>query len=259
MAKLDATTSYPFLLNVLVNQVEYQIDESQIDQVIRMVINLFIRRNFVLTPKASNLRSAFNGMRKDITDNKFRGENLVSYIARKINVIMPSNQQFENALNEGIYDKNVHTTRFLLISLERKFGNYFHNGNPDSLDDYKGNKLRWSIEHILPQGNLPKYWVDIIGDGNESVAEENQRKNVHRLGNLTLTPYNSGLGQKTFQEKLLYKDPSNDAKVGLTLPLFLNDSIQKNVKEFNIESIEQRNNELIQKVLEIVPSKIEAN
>ena len=69
----------------------------------------------------------------------------------------------------------------------------------------------------------------------------------------------AGLGQKTFQEKLLYKDPSNDAKVGLTLPLFLNDSIQKNVKEFNIESIEQRNNELIQKVLEIVPSKIEAN
>lgn len=259
LAKLDATTSYPFLLNVLVNQVEYQIDESQINQVIRMVINLFIRRNFVLTPKASNLRSAFSGMRKDITDNKFRGENLVSYIARKINVIMPSNQQFENALNEGIYDKNVHTTRFLLISLERKFGNYFHNGNPDSLDDYKGNKLRWSIEHILPQGNLPKYWVDIIGAGNESVAEENQRKNVHRLGNLTLTPYNSGLGQKTFQEKLLYKDPSNDAKVGLTLPLFLNDSIQKNVKEFNIESIEQRNNELIQKVLEIVPSKIEAN
>lgn len=257
LSKLDATTSYPFLLNILVNQVEYRLDESQISDVIRMVINLFIRRNFVLTPKASNLRSAFNGMRKDITDNKFKGEDLVAYIARKINGIMSSDQQFESALNEGIYDKNAHTTRFLLISLERKFGNYFHNGNPDSLDDFKGNKLRWSIEHILPQGNLPKHWVDIIGNGDQFVAEDNQRKNVHRLGNLTLTPYNSGLGQKTFKEKLSYKDPSNGAKVGLDLKLFLNDSIQTDAPDFNIESIEQRNKVLVQKVLEMVPSEIE--
>ena len=52
-----------------------------------------------------------------------------------------------------------------------------------------------------------------------------QAEYVHRLGNLTLTPYNPELGQKSFVDKRDQVD--NEKYVGLRLPLFLNESISE--------------------------------
>ena len=49
--------------------------------------------------------------------------------------------------------------------------------------------------------------------------------NPSGIGNLTLTPYNSELGQRTFDEKKRYKDPTSSDVTGLAMPLKINASI----------------------------------
>jgi hypothetical protein len=58
----------------------------------------------------------------------------------------------------------------------------------------------WTIEHILPQGaNLPEAWKEMLGGAGAAAAA--QEVDVHRLGNLTITAYNSTLGNKSFADK----------------------------------------------------------
>ena len=56
----------------------------------------------------------------------------------------------------------------------------------------------YSIEHIMPQSidNIPD-WKDILGKD----WEEDHRMWLHRLGNLTLTAYNSTYSNRPFEEK----------------------------------------------------------
>ena len=62
---------------------------------------------------------------------------------------------------------------------------------------------------------------------------------VHLLGNLTLTPYNSGLGNSSFKSKLEYRDKKT--LVGLNLNIFLNNSIDKDRPTWGKTSILERN------------------
>jgi hypothetical protein len=59
-----------------------------------------------------------------------------------------------------------------------------------------GLSARVSIEHIMPQ-KLNKDWERALGQNAISVRD----RLVHTIGNLTLTSYNSELGQRSFHEK----------------------------------------------------------
>lgn len=73
------------------------------------------------------------------------------------------------------------------------------------------NQFVWTIEHIFPQGdNIPEVWVDMIANGDRTMAKEHQTKYVHTLGNLTITGYNSTLSNKSFAEKKERKDQSGN-------------------------------------------------
>jgi hypothetical protein len=60
-----------------------------------------------------------------------------------------------------------------------------------------GLSARVNIEHIMPQ-KLNKAWETSLGENAVSTRD----RLVHTLGNLTLTPYNGELGQRTFVEKI---------------------------------------------------------
>jgi hypothetical protein len=66
------------------------------------------------------------------------------------------------------------------------------------------------VEHVLPQAEkLPSHWVKMIADGDRQKAADLQDKLVHRLGNLTLSGYNSDLATAPFEKKQkLAKDRS---------------------------------------------------
>lgn len=80
----------------------------------------------------------------------------------------------------------------------------------------------WTIEHVFPQGeNIPPSWVKMIGGGDKDKAREIQAACVRMLGNLTITGYNSNLGNLSFIKKRDRKD-SNGAYVGYRNGLNLN-------------------------------------
>lgn len=251
LAKLDATTCYPLVLNLLCNQVNYDLSDAQFNDILADLIKLYVQRNIALTPKASNLRSSLNGLRKVIVENGWKSNELVNKIHEKIKTLQPRWDSVHLALQDGIYDKNKKTTRFILISLERNYGTFFNKSNPDSLDDYDSNgNLRWSIEHIIPQGiHLLDTWKDTLSPDDRDLATEIQAQYVHRLGNLTLTPYNSEMGNKSFVEKKEFK--VSDSLVGLSLKIYLNDSIDKSKNTFGINELKMRQAALEEKMKEV--------
>ena len=105
--------------------------------------------------------------------------------------VIPSDDDFVLALKErNLYRKNA-LCKYLLIAIENQ-----------SKEKIETTSL--SIEHIMPQNrNLSKSWQAMLGDNWEYVRD----RYLHTLGNLTLTGYNSELGDKPFEDKkeLLHK------------------------------------------------------
>ena len=86
----------------------------------------------------------------------------------------------------------------------------------------KNKKYIWTIKDIFPQGkNIPKDWIDMIAEGDKIKAEELQKDWGHKLGNLTLTGYNSKLSNFSFEKKRDRKDKSGN-HIGYRNELYLN-------------------------------------
>ena len=99
----------------------------------------------------------------------------VALARQRENYRFPSNEEFESALKGGnLYGLRV--CRFLLEGLEN-----YGTREPTDTSGY-------SIEHIFPQNErLPLEWRTMLGENWKEV----QSTWLHRLGNLTLTGYNT--------------------------------------------------------------------
>ena len=115
---------------------------------------------------------------------------------------------------------NAPVARFILSKLEEE-----HKTREIYVDLWEkdvNDKYLWTIEHIFPQGkNIPKDWIRMIADGDESKAKELQKDWGHKLGNLTLTGYNSQLSNFSFEKKRERKDKSGNY-IGYRNGLYLN-------------------------------------
>ena len=168
-------------------------------------------------------------------------------------MIAATNNEFlSSLLDSNIYEVNKNISRLIMIDLEREYGTFFHKQRKDDLDDKdeKG-RFRWTIEHIMPQSkNLSESWkksINIDGNLNDEEISKIQTDYIHKLGNLTLTGYNSEMSNRDFIEKRDYKGKSTEDYSGLRTGLFLNKSIfdddpQKD--SWNQEDIQRRTEEL---------------
>jgi predicted transport protein len=97
----------------------------------------------------------------------------------------PGDEDFRKALEErDVYHKRVCFD--LLDRLE-------NHGSKETTDTSK-----YSIEHIMPQNEkLPTEWREMLG----AKWQAEQSEWLHRLGNLTLTGYNSTYSDRPFQDK----------------------------------------------------------
>ena len=70
----------------------------------------------------------------------------------------------------------------------------------------------YTIEHIMPQNeNLKSEWKEMLGEG----WQETQVTWLHRLGNLTLTGYNSEYSDRPFEEKKAITGGFNESPLRL--------------------------------------------
>ena len=106
---------------------------------------------------------------------------------------------FSKKLEGPVYDENSGVTRFILCKLAEKgmTGETFID-----LWSRSRNRFDWTVEHIFPQGEkISQDWVDMIAEGDIQRANDIRQTHVHKLGNLTITMYNSNLYNMSFERK----------------------------------------------------------
>ncbi len=155
----------------------------------------------------------------------------VGFRLRPMGVEFPTDDQFRKALREDdMYGRPV--CAVLLDRLE----NYRRKEPVDTSS--------LTIEHVLPQSaNLGREWITMLGGDDWRSVQESRK---HRLGNLTLTGYNSEYSNRPFEAKKTMAGGFRES------PLQLNKFIREQTKWTEVE-IDARGVELSDMAVEIWP------
>ena len=252
LQRVQGAPSYMLMLYLKKKHEELEISEEDEIKICNLLVNFFIRRNLTDTPPTRDLTRLFMSFVDSIDTENYKGEEIYTKLREKLLSVSASDKLFESKLKGPVYEDNSGATRFILCALAEK-----HMTKETKQDLWKkseNNQYIWSIEHIFPQGeNIPKCWVEMIADGDKDKAKELQAQYVHTFGNLTITGYNSSLGNKSFDDKKNRKD-SNGNYIGYLNKLSLNEDVCDKDK-WTIEIIQKRGQNLIKQILELFSLK----
>ena len=154
----------------------------------------------------------------------------VALARQNVNYRFPSDEEFELQLREAdLYGLRI--CRHLLEGLEN-----FGSKEPTDTSGY-------SIEHVMPQNErLRRGWREMLGED----WKEIQKTWLHRLGNLTLTGYNTTYSDRDFDEKKTIEGGFADSSVRLNK--FVREQTVWTPKEMTT-----RTNELVKRALKAWP------
>lgn len=178
LVALKMTTYYPVLLVLYRSLANEEIRSQELEQAIRYIESFVVRRAF--NSKVSrDLNQVFARIAVKLIDRK--GKN-PSKILRDEK--WPDNDHFKTCfVSSPIYTTAPATAKFALESIE----------SYKSADRELRIDKSIQIEHVFPQQEKKDDW--------DSNALSDLKKNLHVMGNLTLTAYNPQLGNNGFKEK----------------------------------------------------------
>jgi hypothetical protein len=203
----QGTPAYMLVLFLLVNQDRYELSDKNLVEIVKLLVRFFVRRNLTNTPPTYDLDRLFIGVIEKVM--ALKQEDFFDAIRYSLLEVSASDEDFMDQLRGPIYEENVAVARFILVAIAQE------EMTKESLLDLwarqrsgEGKQIYvWTVEHILPQGeNLPDRWLKMLGGADE--AFEVQSKYAHTIGNLTISGYNSALGNKSFDEKKNRRDKS---------------------------------------------------
>lgn len=234
LRRLNQTTVYLFLFHIFDDYEARVIDKQELGKILKLLLNYSIRR--LICEVGSN---SLRGLYKTLYGRVFsREENKAHYYDAIVSFMsqmtskdaIPSDADFALALKErNLYRKNA-LCKYLLAAIENQ-------GKERIVTD------NLTIEHIMPQNkNLSTAWQKMLGDNWETVRD----RYLHTLGNLTLTGYNSELGDKPFAEK------QELLKAAVTHITVLYDNV-KNKTFWDSNAIEERAQNLADQLLRLFP------
>lgn len=180
---LKVTTSYPLLLRFFDARQSGQLSDVELEQCLRLIESYIVRRSVCAVP-TNTLNKLFIQWAKNFPEashTQWLHDVMTSGSGGRR---FPKDVEFGEAfLNHSQYRRG--TTRFILCRLEKS---YAHKENVDLSTA--------TIEHILPQ-SLSPVWKKELGENSEEI----HATLIDTFGDLTLTAYNSELGNLPFSEK----------------------------------------------------------
>ena len=187
---LRMEVAYPFLIKVYMDYYKEEITLDVFVEILKLTIAYVVRRAICDIP-TNSMQKTFATMKNNIQKDDYLNSIKATFYFLDSYKQFPNNETFKIAL----YSRNMYSLRiskYFFVKLENE-------GNKEPIS-YSG----YTIEHILPQNkDMRDEWKQALG---ENYAEI-QAKYIHSLGNLTLTRYNSEMGDKPFTEKLeVYKE-----------------------------------------------------
>lgn len=248
--RIQGAAAYLLLMVLFERQTELDLKHEHLEQVVSFLIAFFVRRNTTDLPPTRDLTRNFMDVAEGI--RALRGGDVVSHIQHRLKAESASDEQFEKSLKGPVYEDNKAVCRYVLCALEE-----IRMTRETQVDLWalRGKQYVWTIEHIFPQGeNIPDSWVQMIADGDANLAEQHRQTYAHCLGNLTISGYNSALGNKSFEEKKNRTD-SQGRKVGYNNGLYLNQSLVNEIS-WTIDKLKARTHQVVQEVLEKYPLAI---
>lgn len=232
LRKLNQTTVYLFLFNIFDDFENGKIDKETLGKVLDLLLNYSIRR-LVCEIGSNSLRGMYKTLYGRIFNKQENKDHyydaIISFMQQMTSKdAIPSDSDFKQSLKErNLYRKNA-LCKYLLAAIENQ-------GKEPIVTD------NLTIEHIMPQNkNLSTSWQKMLGDNWEIIKE----RYLHTIGNLTLTGYNSELGDRPFQEK---QEMLKEAVTHITV-LY---SDVKDKSEWNAKTIEERAERLSDIVMEL--------
>ncbi len=255
---IQGAPSYILIMYLIRNKKELAITEEQINKLIRLLAKYFVRRNITDYPNTRDLTRIFMDIISKIEESASVGDDVMTLI---VNVLSAptncaSDEQFRSSLESDVYRDNAGATRYILCKLAESAMT-----QETWTDLWKRTDKKvfvWTIEHIFPEGeNIPQCWVDMIADGDRQLANKYLEDFVHKIGNLTITGYNSTLGNKSFEEKRDRKSKDGQRFIGYKNGLEINREIA--IKDvWTIEDIKARTKVLVKELMKVYdfPGKI---
>ncbi|WP_024334647.1 DUF262 domain-containing protein [Desulfotignum balticum] len=239
LERIQGAPSYLLLLYLFCNREKLALSIAHLSNITDFLVRFFVRRNVTDMPPTRKLTWMFMGIRDRLEELK--GKTVSDIIKRELIRISAPDEAFQKKLEGPIYDENPRVSRFILCALAEQA---MTKETWVDLWDFEKKKFFWTIEHIFPQGkNIPKAWIDMVGDGDEQTAREIQQSHVHKLGNLTISGFNSALGNKSFAEKRDRIDQKGRA-VGYKNGLKLNEDLAE-AERWDKEQIDKRTEKLV--------------
>lgn len=186
-AQLRHLADVPAILSMRlleVQEVNKTLPEPQLLEALRLIESYLLRRA-VIGAQSRGYGLEFAKLAYRIEDTQPLASLKAALARMPAAYAFPENAEFERALLEGdLYHKRV--CKQVLDGLE----------NRDSKE--QSDTSAYSIEHIMPQNEkMPEPWRLMLGEGWKGVHQTW----LHRLGNLTLTGYNSTYSDKPLAEK----------------------------------------------------------
>lgn len=245
LLRAQGAPSYMLLMWLMSKRAALGLEDGHIETVAHLLTSFFVRRNLTGYPQTYALAQLFMTTIEEVGDS--RGDAVVSVVGDRLRTVSATDDEFRVRLEGRIYEENTDVARFILTTLAE---DAMTRETAVDLWAQEKNHFVWTIEHILPQGeNLPLAWQEMLG-GKEAAAQV-QEEHRHRLGNLTITAYNSNLGNKSFLEKRDRKD-SRGRPIGYRNGLSLNAEL-RGKDSWTADDIEERTRALAEKAVERFP------
>ncbi|MDN5357541.1 MAG: hypothetical protein PWR17_710 [Candidatus Methanomethylophilaceae archaeon] len=237
---IEASVAYPFIMRVMdlhIGEPDVMTTEEVVN-VLRTIENMLVRR--LICNVASNaLNKLFPPLFRSIqamSGNGMFSEKLkYSLLKREGTSRYPLDPEvLENLKAMNIYDR--HKTCAITLAL-------LESGNRDTADTLRRiERKELTIEHVLPQ-RPSDGWKECLGPEYETIREEW----THRLGNLTLTAYNSEYSNRTYKEK---REAKEDGFLESELKL---NQYMRDHENWGVKEMSERNDILARRFVSVVP------
>lgn len=196
LEQLDLTTTYPFLLSFLNYQMEGNIDEQEVERILK-TMEAFLFRRIMMGYYNSGLNKVFYNMHSRILKAQYgnwKYSDVLTYLLQHgISYFdFPKDGEFKKSFEErAVYKMRSNYRTYLFCMLEESL-NKESAGVKEKIESGV-----LSIEHVMPQ-TLTDEWKKELGD---EFTQDGYERWVDNIGNLTLTAYNSEYSNRKFTEK----------------------------------------------------------
>jgi Protein of unknown function DUF262/Protein of unknown function (DUF1524) len=214
LMRAQGAPSYVLVMWLLSKQSDLKLSEDHFVKVVGRLTSFFVRRNLTGYPQTYTLPKLFMTIIDKISGRT--GAEVAGIVTQVLRDVSSSDDDFRKLLDGPIYDENSDVARFILTTLseDAMTKETWTDLWAQEKAQEKGHFV-WTIEHILPQGaNLPDAWKQMLGGAKAAAAA--QEVDVHRLGNLTITAYNSTLGNKSLRTNATRLTPKATSSVTAT-------------------------------------------